>query len=197
MLIPAPTSQFDPIRELHRSWSQNLRCPSFTQLLKMFCWNPLGEFRVFWAGTTCSPCMALQKSFLCFRVQCFSLFGTTCASGTWTCTWWHVDPQATCRNTQKQTRKPASALSSTRIPQYCVDPFTLALYDSFPTLLFPTPAQVSAPSLCLSNGAVPAGLSTATSQTLSLWPLFEHPPIFLIPDFGKIYHHWGQHWFHY
>ena len=135
--------------------------------------------------------MALQKSFLCFRVQRFSLFGTTYASGTWTCIWWHVDPQATCRDTQKQTWKPASALSSTRIPQYSLDPFTLALYDSFPTLLFPTPAQVSAPSLCLSNGVVPAGLSTATSQTLS--SCFEHPPIFLIPDFGKIYRHWGQH----
>ena len=48
-----------PVRQLCPSWSQTLRHPSLTWLLKVLCQNPSGSSRLFKAWATSSPCVTL------------------------------------------------------------------------------------------------------------------------------------------
>ena len=59
----------------HRATCEPL--PSLHWPLKMLCQNPLRILGLFWVGTTHFPCMTLQQTFLCSKLQHGGLFGLT------------------------------------------------------------------------------------------------------------------------
>ena len=120
--------------------------------LKMLCRNPLGNS---------SPCMALEKTFLCFKLQRFSLFGLTVLQAHKLTTWVNNNTGLTTLQISLENSQPWLALSEPYLsgaPAQLKEDSCISLYWGFASLSLQKhsePAPGCRPAHCRTGLLVP------------------------------------------